>query len=303
MAMQDLNNLYYYVQIVDHKGLAPAGRALGIPKSTLSRKLAMLEEDLGVRLIHRSTRQFAVTDIGQTYYEHCKAMLIEAEAAQAAIDMTRAEPRGVIRLSCPVALLQVNVACMIADFMTLYPQVIVQVDATNRRVDPVAEAIDIAIRVRPPPIQDSDLVMRVLSDRSQCLVASSALVGRFGMPAAPADLENWPSLGLGQPQQQFAWTLFGPESAQAIVHHTPRLITTDMITLRIAAMAGVGIVQLPTLMVCDQLADGTLVRPLPDWRPRREIIHAVFSSRRGQIPSVRALIDYLVKRFDELDED
>lgn len=302
-AMQDLNNLYYYVQIVDHKGLAPAGRALGLPKSTLSRRLSTLENQLGVRLIQRSTRQFAVTEIGQSYYEHCKAMLIEAEAAQAAIEMTRSEPRGVVRISCPVALLQAHVGLILADFMALYPQVTIQLDATNRQVDPIGEAIDIAIRVRPPPLQDSELVIRVLSDRSQCLTASPALLGHHGAPKAPADLADWPSLGLGQPQQSYTWTLFGPNAAQAILHHTPRLITTDMSALRTAAMAGVGIVQLPTLMVCDQLADGSLVRPIPDWAPRREIIHAVFSSRRGLMPSVRTLIDYLAQRFEEIDED
>lgn len=301
--MQDLNDLYYYVQIVDNQGLAPAGRALGIPKSTLSRRLALLEERLGVRLIHRSTRQFAVTEIGQTYYEHCKAMLIEAEAAQASIEMTRAEPCGVVRISCPVALLHAHIGTMLADFMVDYPLVTVQLDATNRRVDPVGEAIDIAIRVRPPPLQDSDLVMRVLSDRSQCLSASPALIERYGQPTAPADLAEWPSLGLGQPQQSYTWTLFGPDAAQAVLHHTPRFITTDMIALRNAALAGVGVVQLPTLMVCDQLLDGSLIKLIPDWAPRREIIHAVFSSRRGLMPSVRALIDYLAQRFEAIDED
>lgn len=194
-AMQDLNNLYYYVQIVDHKGLAPAGRALGLPKSTLSRRLSTLENQLGVRLIQRSTRQFAVTEIGQSYYEHCKAMLIEAEAAQAAIEMTRSEPRGVVRISCPVALLQAHVGLILADFMALYPQVTIQLDATNRQVDPIGEAIDIAIRVRPPPLQDSELVIRVLSDRSQCLTASPALLGHHGAPKAPADLADWPKIG------------------------------------------------------------------------------------------------------------
>lgn len=120
-----------------------------------------------MRLIYRSTRQFGVTDIGLAYYEHCKAMLIEAEAAQAIIDMTRAEPQGVIRLSCPIALLQTSVGYMLADFMVLHPRVTIQIDATNRRVDPVAEAIDIALRVRPPPLQDSNLIMRT------CLTAVS----------------------------------------------------------------------------------------------------------------------------------
>ena len=195
--MQDLNDLYFYVQIVDHGGFAPAGRALGLPKSTLSRRLAALEERLGVRLIQRSTRRFTITEIGQTYYEHCKAMLVEAEAAQAAIELTRAEPRGVVRISCPITLLNAHVSDMLADFMVSYPHVTVQLDATNRRVDLIGEALDIAIRVRPPPLQDSDLVMRVLSDRSQCLIASPALIERHGMPGSPADLGGLPQPGFG----------------------------------------------------------------------------------------------------------
>lgn len=301
--MYDLNDLYFYVQIVDNGGISPAGRNLSIPKSTLSRRLTLLEERLGVQLIQRSTRQFTMTEIGQTYYEHCKAMLIEAEAAQAAIDMTRSEPCGIVRLSCPTTLLQAHIGTMLADFMVKYPLVTLQLDATNRRVDPIGEALDMAIRVRPPPLQDSDLLMRVLSDRGQSLVASPALIKRQGMPNAPADLTDWPSLGLGPPQRHHTWTLFGPNEAQAVLHHTPRFITTDMLALRKAAIAGVGVVQLPTLMVCDQLLDGSLIKLLPDWPPRRETIHVVFSSRRGMIPSVRTLIDYLAQRFAEIDED
>ena len=301
--MQDLNDLYYYVQVVDHGGFAPAGRALGMPKSKLSRRIAMLEERLGVRLIQRSTRHFSVTEIGLTYYEHCKAMLVEAEAAQDAIEVTRAEPRGVVRMTCPVALLQADVGAMLSDFMADHPLVTLHVEATNRRVDPVGEAIDIALRVRPPPIQDSDLIMRTLADRNQCLVASPSLLASRGFPKAPADLVDWPSLGLGAPQQAHVWHLFGPDGAQADLHHTPRFVTGDIAALRSAALAGVGVVQLPTMMMRDQLAEGSLLRLLPDWAPRREIIHAVFPSRRGLLPSVRALIDYLARRFAALDED
>ncbi|MDX3893994.1 LysR family transcriptional regulator [Pusillimonas sp.] len=301
--MQDLNDLYYFVQAVDHGGFAPAGRALGMPKSKLSRRIANLEERLGVRLIQRTTRQFAVTEIGRTYYDHCKAMLVEAEAAQEAIDETRAEPRGVIRMTCPVALLHVHIGSMLADFMAQYPQVAVHLEASNRRVDVVSEAVDVAIRVRPPPLEDSGLVMRVLAERTQCLVASPGLIEQRLFPCSPAELGALPSLGLGTPQQPFAWTLFGPDKAQATVHHTPRFVTTDMITLRSAAVAGVGVVQLPLLMVGEQLADGSLIKVLPEWAPRREVIHAVFPTRRGLLPSIRALIDYLAQRFECIHEE
>ena len=301
--MQDLNDLYYYVQAIDHGGFAPAGRALGMPKSKLSRRIALLESRLGVRLIQRSTRHFGVTEIGQTYYDHAKAMLVQAEAAQEAIEALQAEPRGIIRLTCPITILHAHISGMLAEFLARYPQVQIHLEATNRRVDLISEGIDIAIRVRPPPLQDSELVMRVLAERGQYLVASPALIAQRGFAQTPADLHGWPSLGLGTPHQHYSWTLFGPDNAQASIHHQPRFITTDMTALRHAALAGVGVVQLPHLMVRDCLASGTLISLVPDWHPRREIIHAVFPSRRGLLPAIRLLIDFLAARFAEIDEE
>lgn len=301
--MQDLNDLYYFVQTVDHGGFAPAGRATGSPKSKLSRRIALLEERLGVRLIQRSTRHFTVTEIGQSYYQHCKAMLVEAEAAQEAIDAVRAEPRGLIKLSCPIALLHARVGAMLTRFMIQCPHVTIALDATNRSVDVVGEGLDLAIRVRPPPLQDSDLVLKILAHRGQCLVASPELVRTQENVAAPMDLASWPSLGLGSGRGEQSWTLLGPNDAQAVIVHSPRFITTDMSALRSAAVAGVGVVQLPLLMVQEQLQRGELVRLLPHWAPRPEIIHAVYPSRRGQLPSVRALLGYLTQEFEALVED
>ncbi len=297
--MQDLNDLYYFVQVVDHRGFAAAGRALGIPKSKLSRRLALLENRLGVRLLQRSTRRFSVTESGQDYYRHCKAMLVEAEAAQEAIERIRSEPRGIVRLTCPIALLDTRVGAMLAAFMLRYDQLEVHVEATDRRVDVISEAVDVALRVRTPPLQDSGLVLRTLAPSSQCLVAAPLLLQRLGVPRVPADVAALPSMDLGTPQGEHVWNLLGPEGAQALIHHQPRLITRGMIALRLAAIAGVGIVQLPSQMVRDELARGELIRVLPEWAPRVEIIHAVFASRRGLLPSVRALIDFLAAQFEQ----
>ncbi|OAT19337.1 LysR family transcriptional regulator [Buttiauxella gaviniae ATCC 51604] len=301
--MQDLNDLWYFVQVVDNGGFSPASRVIGIPKSRLSRRIALLEESLETRLIQRSTRSFTVTEAGQIFYRHCKAMIIEAEAAQEAINSLRAEPRGLIRLSCPIALLHVHIGEMLAKFMALYPQVTVQLEETNRQVDVLNENVDLAVRVRPLPLDDSDLVMRKLADRGMCLVASPELVERFTTPASTADLQHWPSLALSKPQQIYRWCLFGPDNQEVTLHHKPRFVTTDMDALRAAALAGVGLVQLPILMVNKQLADGSLVRLLPEWRARREVIHLVFPSRRGQLPAVRALIDFLVESYAEFEEE
>jgi len=300
--MQDLNDLYYYVKVVEHGGFASASRALAIPKSKLSRRIALLEERLGVRLIQRSTRRFSITEIGQLYYGHCNAMLIEAEAAQESIDVMRALPCGTVRMTCPPALLHAHVGSMLADFMALNPSVAIHLEACNRRVDPIGEGIDLAIRVRQPPIENSDLVMRVFSDRRQCLVASPALIERFDLPGAPADLAQWPSLSHGTPQDEHVWMLSGPDDAQVSIRHTPKFIANDMIALRSAAVAGIGVVKLPAMFIQDELADGSLVKVLPAWAPNREIIHAVYPSRRGLLPSVRALLDFLSARYAALDE-
>lgn len=301
--MQDLNDLYYFAQVVDHGGFAPAGRALGQPKSKLSRRVAALEQRLGARLLNRSTRHVNLTEIGRIYHTHCKAMLVQAEAAEQAIEAMRAEPCGTVRISCPVALLEARVADMLVEYQRQNPQVVLHLEATNRRVDVIEEGLDVAIRVRPPPLEDSDLVLRMLSDRGQCLVASPGLLAEYGTPHVPADLVAFPSLALGRPQHRHQWHLIGPDGSQARIAHQPRLVTRSMGALRSAAVAGVGIVQLPTMMMVNELADRRLVRVLEGWAPPREIVHAVFPSRRGMLPAVRGLIDFLAERFQALDED
>ncbi|MFC4277699.1 LysR family transcriptional regulator [Achromobacter aloeverae] len=303
MKLPDLNELYFFAQVVEHGGFAPAGRALGIPKSKLSRRVTLLEERLGARLLLRSTRSFAVTDIGKRYYQHCRAMLTEAEAAEESVALAHSEPCGVVRMSCPVVLLATRVGHMLAGFMQQYPRVALQVEETNRRVDVVGEGLDLALRVRPPPLQDSDLVLRTLAERRQCLVASPDLLARMGTPAGPTDLSGWPSLDMGSAQEVHRWVLYGPDAVRAEVRHQPRMVTQSMLALRVAAVMGAGVVQLPNMMVREEMRAGTLVQVLPGWEPRREIIHAVYASRRGQLPAVRALLDHLVQQFQALQED
>ncbi|MDP4529320.1 LysR family transcriptional regulator [Alkalimonas delamerensis] len=302
--MQDLNDLYYFVQVVDYGGFAPASRALGIAKSKLSRRVALLEERLQVRLIQRSSRHFQVTDVGQHYLEHCRAMLVEADAAQQAIEQVRAEPCGSIRLTCPVGLLHFHVADMLADFMRLYPKITVHLEATNRRVDVLAEGVDLALRARPLPLESSDLVLRILSDRGQCLVASPQLVAQQGgLPAQPEELLHWPSLSRAGAHELHQWQLLHQDGRQLKLPFQPRYTTTDMLALKTAALSGVGVVQLPLLMLQQELAEKRLLQLLPEWEPRREVIHLVFPSRRGLLPAIRALIDFLVERYARIMED
>jgi DNA-binding transcriptional LysR family regulator len=300
--MRDLNDLYYFAQVVEHQGFAPASRALHTPKSKLSRRVALLEEQLGVRLIQRSSRHFSVTDIGQEFYRHCQAMLVEANAADEAIALRQAEPQGVVRVSCPIALLHARVSDILADFMVAYPKVTVQLESTNRRVDVIAEGFDIAIRARPPPLEDSDLVLKIFAERGWRLVGSPSLIEQLGQPAVPADLHRFPTVDTCPPSGLHVWELDGPSRAHALLHHTPRLVTDDLIALRAAAIRRVGITQLPSMVVIDQLKSGALVELLPGWSPKLGVVHAVFPSRRGLLPAVRALLDFLAERLAETDD-
>lgn len=291
--MNDLNDLYYFAAVVDHRGFAPAGRALGIQKSKLSRRILLLEERLGVRLLNRSSRRFSVTEIGREYYERCVAMLVEAEAAEQIVAEVRAEPRGVVRMSCPTALLSFQFGELIARFMMQNPAIQIQLESTNRRVDVIAEGLDLSVRVRFPPLEPTDLVMRRLDESVQCLVAAPDLINH--VTQSPADLHALPSLDLHRPSRDHSWELHHADGQVATVPHAPRLITDDMSVLRNAAIAGTGAVQLPTMLIWNDILTGRLVHVLPDWRPRSGIVHAVFPSRRGLLPSVRALVDFLAR--------
>lgn len=295
--MQDLNDLYYYVQVVDHGGYAAAGRALGIPKSKLSRHILELEERLGVRLLQRSTRKLAVTEVGQEYYRHCVAMLVEAEAAQEAIDRSRSGPQGLIRVSCPPALVCFAIGPIISRFMAANPRVTVELDSTSRRVDVIGEGIDIAIRVRFPPFEDSELAMRVLGDSPQRIVGSPKLAAPLPKPINPADLAMLPSLGLGPLNREHVWRLSGPNDASVLIPYKPRLVTDDMSQLLQAAVEGVGVVQLPDIVADSAIASGALINLLPEWTPAAGTVQAIFPSRRGLLPSVRGLIDLLAKEY------
>ncbi|MDE1146869.1 MAG: LysR substrate-binding domain-containing protein [Azospirillaceae bacterium] len=295
--MRDLNDLYYYAQVVDHGGFAAAERALGVPKSTLSRRVALLEDQLGVRLLQRSTRRFAVTDVGRTYHAHCLAMIAEAEAAQEAVDRTRAEPQGTVRVSCPTALVPTRVGAVVTRYMAQHPRVNIRLEASNRRVDIIEEGYDLAIRVRMPPLDDSDLIVRVLESHGSALVATADFLDRHGRPATPEDLAALPSADMPRTGGDYVWRLYGPDGIQHSMTHQPRLISEDMGLLRDAVLAGVAIAQLPHFIIDDYLAKGLLETLLPEWTLPAGVVHAVFPSRRGLVPAVRGFIDALVAEF------
>lgn len=297
--MQDLNDLYYFARVAEHGSFTAAARALGLPKSTLSRRMARLEEQLDIRLLHRTTRRLSLTDVGKAYLAHCRGVLDAAEAAQAVVSQVQGEPSGKVVVSCPVTLADTLLARAIPEFMARHPKVAVELDSTNRRVDLMSEGVDLAIRVRPV-LEDSSLVLRRLGGSQVDLVASPALVAAWGLPSHPVDLARFPSLSMRYADGRHRLQLTGADGEELTVALTPRLMTDDMNVLLAAALAGTGIVVLPRSVCHAQLASGELLRILPDWRLPQGQIHAVYLHRRGMLPAVRHFIDFLVERLPVL---
>jgi DNA-binding transcriptional LysR family regulator len=282
---------------VDFGSYTAAADALGLQTSKLSRRVSALESELGVRLLNRTTRKLSLTEAGKTFHRHCMALIAEAEAAKDAISQTLSSPQGVVRVSCPTGLLQGGVAGILARYLTAHPQVRIALEATNRRVDVVDEGIDIAIRVRVPPLEDSDLAMRSFGPSQTILVGSPALVAAHGQPQTLADIERMPTLSMGTVGKEHLWRFVDTDSQPVELIHSPRLGTDDLYTLRQAAICGVGAACLPALLVADDLSSGALVRLLPALSSRAGVVHAVFPSRRGMVPAVRTLLDSLSAGF------
>jgi DNA-binding transcriptional LysR family regulator len=296
--MHDLNAMFLFAKVVEHGGYSAAARSLGLQTSKISRHVTDLEKSLGVRLLNRTTRRMSVTDVGQTFYQHCAALVAEAQAATEVIDRTRSMPQGTVRLSCPVPLLESDVAVIIARYLVDNPLVRVQIDATGRRVNVVEEGIDVALRVRRPPLEDSGLAMRPLSKTAAMLVGSPKLFGKRPRPRHPSDLADLPTLDMSSSSDKYTWQFDSPLGEEVSVVHSPRLMTDDFATLRQSAIDGVGVAMLPYFMVRAGLANGLLEQLLPEYGSPESLVHAVFPSRRGLVPAVRGLLDALVEGFE-----
>jgi DNA-binding transcriptional LysR family regulator len=301
--MQDLNDLYYFAMVVDHGGFAAAERALGIPKSRLSRRITQLETDMGVRLLQRSTRRFAVTDVGNSVYRHAQTMLAEAHAAREVVDRLTAEPRGVVRVSIPVGLAQQQMPMLLPEFLARYPQVRLQLHVSNRKVDLINEGFDVAMRVRSKLDDDGGLIMRSFGQMQELLVASPRYLNGMGRPTDPDELAQHVTLSINEDEVRQRWELHGPDGEIRRVELKPRVSGFDFPMLRSLAEQGVGITLLPETLCAQQVRDGVLEVVLPQWRLPQGIFHAVFASRRGLLPAVRVFIDFLVEKMPALLDD
>ena len=300
--LSDLDDFYCFAQVVEHGGFSAAERATDIPKSKLSRRVYQLEERLGVRLIQRSSRHFAVTDIGMNIYRHAQVMINAAQAAHDLVDHLSIQPRGVIKVSLPVSIAQNEIAKILPQFLKMYPEIKVQLLVSNRRVDLINEGIDVALRVRSNLDSDPNLIIRQFSHIEQHLFSSQAYLNQFGELKQPEDLTQHQILSMSD-EHLDQYIVVHHQGQQKKIKVNPTVMGSDLMLLAQLACQNCGIALLPDSIVKDYLASGELVRVLPEWSAAHGIFHAVYPSRRGQLPAVRVFIDYLVEHLSEKKAD
>jgi DNA-binding transcriptional LysR family regulator len=295
----DLNDFFYFVQVVDRSGFTAAGRTLSVPKSTLSHRIQQLETHLGVRLLNRTSRRFGMTDAGAEFYRHAVAMLREAEQAETAIRHRLTEPVGSVRCTAAVATAQFAMREMVADFLIRYPKVDITLHATDQKIDIVAENYDVAIRAHSDPLPDSTLVRRKLAPAPWFLFAGAKYLKTSDPPKTPQDLMKHPALFMMRTGFAPAWRLrhSGKGKEEFVGPLKPRLLSDDMIGLKEAAIAGLGITALPGYVCRQEVQSGSLRRVLPSWLADDTAITALMPYRQGLLPAVRVFLDHLAAEF------
>ncbi len=295
--IHDLNDLHFFAEVVAHGGFAPAGRALNQPKSKLSRRVAQLEERLGVRLIERSSRRFRVTEVGKAFYERCRAMMLEVQQAEAVIADAQGEPQGLVRVSCPLGLIEGPVSEALRAFMLKYPKVQLRLITSNQRFNLIDDNIDVAIRARSRIDTDMALILRTLRQLRFFVVAAPSLANKLGELREPHDLDRTPTISNFVDAAPDVWTLQNDAGVSQDLHHYPRFASTDIRTVVTAAIDGIGVAHLPDYLCEPWLERGSLVRVLPAWYTVSDIVHMVYTAKRGLPPAVRAVIDHLIHYF------
>lgn len=296
MTAPDLNDLLCFVSVVRNRGFTAAARATGIEKSRLSRRVAELEKQLGVRLLQRSTRRIGLTEAGEQFYERCLAAVEEAEAAYESISNLRKEPVGTVRMTCPLVLAQTYLAALLPAYLASHPKVNLHIEPTDRQVDLVEERFDLALLARPQIDAMAGIVVRSLGSARRILVAAPGYLRKAGKPATPDEISLFATLGMASHVRDGSvrWEMSAQEGVVCPVSHFPRLQTNDLRLQLEAAIGGAGIALLPEPIVAVSIKAGLLEHVLPAWSASSNLLCLAYPAPKGMLPSVRSVLDFLL---------
>jgi DNA-binding transcriptional LysR family regulator len=287
----DLNEIVVFARVVETGSFTAAAQMLGLPKSTVSRKVAQLEERLDARLLQRTTRKLSLTEIGRAYYERCQRIVADIAAAEQLVSELQEAPRGLLRVTAPVDVGGLYLGCIVAEFLRSAPEIQIELVLSDKVFDLVDERLDLALRFGPLP--DSSLVARRLGGIVSYVVAAPSYVARRGSPSKPEDLAGHDIVAFVPISRMRFWTLHGPGGAQTELQPLGRISGNGMFAIREAVVAGGGVSLLPDFAISRELASGALVRVMPAWRGPESELFAVYPSTRNLSPKLRTFLDFL----------
>jgi Transcriptional regulator len=292
--MDRLDDMLAFIKVVDTKSFTAAADRLNLSKSVVSRRIAELENRLGARLLNRTTRKLSLTEVGQAYYERCTRIIADLEEAEQAVADLHAAPRGRLRLNAPVSFGFQHLAPAVADFLARYPSIEIEMDLNDRYVDLIDEGYDLAIRIGR--LRDSSLIAKRLAPARRVVCASPAYLEKHGTPATPEELANHNCLIYTNVPTAEQWQFrVGEEMVSVRVSGSMRSNNGDLLCA--SAVAGVGIVVLPTFLCGNALSSGKLKCLLLDFGMSESNVYAVYPQNRHLSPKVRAFVDFLAERF------
>jgi DNA-binding transcriptional LysR family regulator len=291
--MTDLNDVVVFARVARERSFTKAAQSLGMPKSTVSERVARLEAKLGVRLLERTTRSLRLTASGTAYFARIARIVQDLDDAEAAVTAAHALPRGLLRVGSPLLFAQVFLADVVSEYLARYPEVQVELFVADRPFDVVEEELDVAVHVLGA--MDAQHVARKLGIGERVCVAAPEYVTARGAPESPADLAEHACLASG-PSRQLTWT-FEKGGASHAVAIVARYAVSSVELVHRAALAGHGITVLPTFLCANDLERGKLVRVLDGWSPGEVSVHLVYPSSRHLAARVRAFVDLVVERL------
>lgn len=295
--MDDLNDVAVFVAVVDAGSFTRAAERLKVSRPAVSKQVSRLEESLGVRLLNRTTRRLSLTEAGRIFHAQTSRGLEDIAEARAEVSRLQEQPRGVLRINVPMSFGILHIAPLLPAFMQLYPELTVEMDLNDRKLDVIEEGFDASVRISDLP--DSTLVARRLAPCRHAIVAAPAYLARHGTPDSPEDLRDHEVLSYSLQQSAQAWHFLDSGGQPTQVAVAGRLQVNNSLALREALLGGMGIARTPTFLVGEDLRQGRLTAVLGAWRSLEVSIYLVYPQRRYLSPKVRAFADFLAARITE----
>ena len=293
--MESLSGIAVFVQVVRDGSFTKAADRLELSRSVVSKYVTRLEEKLGARLLNRTTRRLSLTEAGRIFYERSRLGLEEIEEAKAEVSRLQGKPRGVLRVNSPMSFGILHVAPLLSEFLAEYPEISIDMNLDDRKVDVIEEGFDVSIRITDLP--DSSLVARRLGPCRHAIVAAPSYLEKHGVPKSPDDLRDHNIIAYQYQESATDWHFLGPDKKQITVPVSGSIQMNNSLALREALLGGVGITRTPTFVVGDDVAAGRLISLLPNYEILEVSIYLVYPQRRHLSPKIRAFVDFLAARI------